>query len=307
MSSEEVMIMKKKKILFIANPKSGVDRNENVEELIALHLDRDQFDYIYSETKFAGHAIELARKGVRNNVDVIVACGGDGTVNEVAQSMVGSDVPLGIIPRGSGNGFAMHIGMGRDTKSAILKINKAKPKKIDTCTINERFFINLAGVGFDAMIAYKTHQSNERGFLMYAKIVLKEIVKFKQTKFSVTLDNEKVEGEFTTVVVANSSMYGYNFHISPLSELTDGFLDVVFIKKASLVRTFFSSWRFFNKTLHKSSLVDIKKSKEAIISVMEPYYFHIDGEGFMFENDLHFKMKPLSINVLFPEGSEHIV
>ena len=292
----------KQTIRFIINPFSGANSKDKVPGLIEKYLDHDKFDYSIKFTESPGHATILAKEAVDNKVNIVVACGGDGTVNEVAKSLVNQEAALGILPSGSGNGFAMHIGMGRDIKKAILKINTAVPRCIDSCTVNDVFFLNLAGVGFDALIAYKADKGAQRGFKMYFKLVTQEIFNFKANEFTVKMDDKVVKGRFTTVAVANAAMYGYNFTVAPLAEMTDGLFDIVFIKKASIFRTLLSSWRMLNNTIHKSRLVEVYKSKSVSIETEGEYFYHIDGESDVFFNRLQFKLHPKSINVLFPQN-----
>ncbi|NNE14779.1 MAG: diacylglycerol kinase family lipid kinase [Saprospiraceae bacterium] len=290
----------KQKIVFIVNPFSGAKSKNALPTLIDQYLDKSKFDYELQFTESAGHASVLAQQAVESHTDIVVACGGDGTVNEVAKSIVNQKTALGIIPYGSGNGFAMHIGLGRNIKKAIKILNTAESKCIDSCTVNDRFFLNLAGVGFDALIAFKAHEGEKRGFKMYFNLVRKEIFNFKAPEFTVKLNNKSIEGPFTTIAVANAAMYGYNFTVAPLAEMTDGLLDVVFIKKASIFRILLSTWRMLNNSLHKSRLVSIEKCKTVTIESKYPYYFHIDGESFEFSKPLNFELLPKSINVLFP-------
>lgn len=301
--ANHILVAGKHKALFIVNPISGYNNNEDINALLQKHLDKQKFDYDYVETRYKGHATELSTQAVAEGYDIVIACGGDGTVNEVAKPLVHTDVNFGIIPNGSGNGFAMHIGMGRNTQKAILKLNKATPIKIDTCTVNDEFFLNLAGIGFDALIAYKVENGKKRGLQMYVNTISKEMLKFKAENFVVKTDSGTIEGAFTVVAIANSAMYGYNFTIAPQAKLTDGLLDVVFIKDASLARTFLNSWRMLNSSLEKSKLVNIIRSKEVVVSLEKPYYYHVDGESNQFESDLHFKVVPLSLNMLFPQES----
>jgi len=294
----------KTKVLFIVNPISGAKSNEDLSLLLEQNLEHSKFDYQYIETQYRDHATEIAHKAVIDNFNIVVACGGDGTINEVAKALVHTDTTLGIIPMGSGNGFAMHIGMGRNTRKAIQLLNQAEILCIDTCTINERFFINLAGIGFDALIAYRVDKGRSRGLKMYAKTVSKELFKFKAETFTIrTADNKIIKGAYSIIAVANAAMYGFNFNIAPKAKLTDGLLDIVLIKKSSIARMLLGSWRMLNKTLDKSSLVEIIKSKEVTISTDKPYYYHIDGESFRFNTDLHFKLIPRSLKVLFPKNS----
>lgn len=294
----------KKSILFIANPISGSNQKEDLHQLIKDNLDHSKFVFDFIKTEYRGHATELSAQAARENIDIVIACGGDGTVNEVAKPLVQTKVTMGIIPNGSGNGFAMHIGMGRSSKKAIHILNEATSHLIDTCTVNDNFFLNLAGVGFDALVAYKIDHGKKRGFQLYVSTISKELFKFKAQSYSIKTDDKLIKGKFTIVAVANAAMYGYNFTIAPKAELSDGLLDIVLIKEASLVKTILGSWRMLNKTLHKSKLVDIIKSKEVIISTDSAYYYHIDGESQKFDSQLHFKLVPASLNMLFPKDSQ---
>ena len=293
--------------MFIVNPISGYSNKIDIHSLLKENLDLGKFDFEYKETECKGHGSELAAQAILDGLDIVVACGGDGTVNEVARPLVNSKVTMGIIPNGSGNGFAMHIGMGRNIKKAILKINDAEPVTIDTCTVNGEFFLNLAGVGFDALIAYKIDNSQKRGLPMYATTVTKEVFRFTPEEFKIITDTGSQTGKYSVVAVANSAMYGYNFTIAPQAKLADGLLDVVLIKDASILRTVLSSWRMLNNSIQKSNLVEVMQSKEVRISLDKPYYYHIDGESFEFDNELHFKIVPQSLHILMPTESKSLL
>ena len=294
----------KKKILFIVNPISGSNQKEDLHQLIKDNLDHNKFSFEFVKTEYRGHATELSKQGTADKIDYIIACGGDGTVNEVAEPLVHKDTTMGIIPNGSGNGFAMHIGMGRNSKKAIHILNEAKQHTIDTCLVNDNFFINLAGVGFDAQIAYEIDNGSKRGFQLYFSTISKEILKFKAQPFIIKSDKRIDQGKYTIIAVANAAMYGYNFTIAPKAELSDGLLDIVLIKKAGLIKTLLSSWRMLNSSLHKSKLVEVIKSKEVTITTQYPSYYHIDGESRKFDSELHFEVVPSSLNMLFPKNSQ---
>lgn len=291
----------KQSICFIVNPISGATNAKNIKALIQDNLDHDKFNFVYKETQYRGHATELAATAVKEGFNMVVACGGDGTVNEVAQELIHSESSLAIIPKGSGNGFAMHIGMGRKVKQAILMLNTAATALIDTCTINDRFFLNLAGTGFDALIAQKIDASTSRGFKLYLNTIAKEIINFKAETFRILVDDEFIEDKFSIIAVANAAMYGYNFNIAPTAKLSDGLMDVILIKKASKIKTLLSSWRMLNNTMDKNKLVTIKQAREVRIQLDKPYYYHIDGEGHSFEGELHFKVVPQSLKLVLPK------
>ena len=292
--------MRQQKIKFIINPFSGLSKKKNVPALIDKYIDKTKFQYDLAFTEAAGHAITLTEKAVLENYDAVIAVGGDGSVNEVASALIDTDVKLGILPGGSGNGFAMHLGLGRNIRKAIEMLNTAQTILIDSCQLNGRPFVNLGGTGFDALVAYKAKQSTLRGLWAYTKFALLEAWTYPIEKYQVTIDNQVVTEECLVIEVANAQMFGYNFIIAPEAKLDDGLLDVLLVKKAPKWRYLFSLWRFFNASFHKSSLVKSFSGKEVKIVGKKPMPVHIDGEGYYLAEDLHFTIKPLSLKVLVP-------
>ncbi|MDF1696466.1 MAG: diacylglycerol kinase family lipid kinase [Saprospiraceae bacterium] len=293
----------KKKIRFIVNPFSGTSGKKSVPDLLKEHLDHTAFEYEIVYTEFAGHAIQLAKDAVSLNFDFIASVGGDGSVNEVAQSILNSKTTLIVLPGGSGNGFAMHLGLGRDIKKAIQYINTGVIMEVDTCNVNNRFFANVSGLGFDARIAYKTKKNSKRGFLPYFMTSIKEAWKFKHQKLQITIDDTTIEGEYAAAVIANASMYGYYFTISPKASLQDGVMDIMLIKKAPLYRYFFMVFRFLNRSLHKSKITQTYQGKTIFIQMDKPNYIHVDGEGYKAEKELQFNIAPSSLKVLVPRDN----
>lgn len=291
----------KKKVVFIVNPFSGTSAKVSTPDLIKSNLDKSKFDYEIKFTEYAGHAIELAEEAKKAEIDFVVAVGGDGSVNEVAKSLVNSKSTLGILPGGSGNGFAMHLGLGRNTEKAIEYINTGRIIKVDTCKVNDRFFTNVAGLGFDARIAYLTKQNSKRGFLPYFLTSLKESRKFKPTTLIIDIDGKKIEGVYAAAVIANASMYGYYFSIAPEASLQDGVLDIMLIKDSPIYKYFLSSYRFLNRSLHKSEITETFRGKNIKIYLQDKEYIHVDGEGYMSETQLNFEINPMSLNVIVPK------
>lgn len=291
----------KKRIRFIINPFSGTSEKKTTPNLIKKLLDHSKFEYEIVFTEYAGHAVELAQEGVKLNFDFIGAVGGDGSVNEVSQALLHSDTSLIVIPGGSGNGFAMHSGLGRNIEKAIQIINTGKIIEIDTCMVNNRYFINVSGLGFDARIAYKTKENSKRGFLPYLMTSIKESKKFKPQYLEIKVDEKVIKGEYAAAVVANASMYGYHFTIAPQASMQDGIMDLMLIKKAPLYKYFFTTYRFLNRTLDKSIITQTYQGQSITIKMPEENYLHVDGEGFKTEKVLKFKIVPRSLKVLVPE------
>lgn len=291
----------KKQIRFIVNPVSGTKSKQNLDKEAHIALDKNQFEHSVAFTKGPRHAIELTTQAVHDKVDIVVAVGGDGTVNEVASALVHTDTKLAVVPYGSGNGFAMHLGLGRNPQKALSFLNDTKELLIDSCKVNEHFYVNLAGVGFDARVAYELKNSKTRGFQAYFKNSIEQGIKYKNQVYKINYDDgEIIEDKFLSVTIANASMFGYNFTIAPNADLSDGVLDVVHIKDAPKYKYFANMHRFLNRTILKTPLTHIKFVKKITITSDEPIYFHVDGEGMITEEELVFAINPASLKVLVP-------
>ena len=291
-------MIKKQHIRFIVNPFSGVGRKKNLNLLLEKYLDHDKFEYEISHTQAAGHAKELATEALSMNCDIVVAVGGDGSVNEVSNILINTHTSLGIIPAGSGNGFATHLGISRQLKNAIQYLNTAKPFKIDTCQLNDRKYVNVAGVGFPACIVYKSRKSKLRGMFGYLRTSFIESFRYQMRSYKIKIDGKEIERSCFCIEVANASMFGYHMKIASKASLTDGLLDVVIIKKVPKWRYFFSMWRFMTGTVHKSHLVETYSAKNVEIELDSECPVHVDGEGFMTKDTLKFSINRLSLNVL---------
>lgn len=291
----------KKQIRFIVNPISGTKSKENLDKEVNEALDKNLFDFSIALTEGPKHAVELTRRAVNEKMDIVVAVGGDGTVNEVASALVNSETKLAVVPYGSGNGFAMHLGLGRNPQKALSFLNDTKELLIDSCKVNEHFYVNLAGVGFDARVAYELHKSKSRGFQAYFKNSVEQGIKYKNQGYKIQYDdNEISEDKFLSVTIANASMFGYNFTIAPNADLSDGVLDVVHIKDAPKYKYFANMHRFLNRSILKTPLTHLKFAKKVTISSEDPIYFHVDGEGMITEEPLEFSIIPASLKVLVP-------
>jgi len=288
----------KEQITFIVNPFSGTTNKENFEEIVGKNIDIDRFDYKIHFTESAGHATTLAKEAVAAHKDIVVAVGGDGTINEVAAGLVHSETALAIIPAGSGNGFALHLGMSKDFKTAVIQLNSAEKAKVDTCLLNGQFFINVAGLGFDAQVAYHTKTDTKRGFWNYLKRTLQLSTKYKPEELSLEIDGQKIEGKYAAAVVANASKYGYIFTVAPFAKLNDGLLDIILFKDTFVPRYFMEAYRFVNNTVHKSSITETYTGKNIKIKSVNKSYYHLDGEGFDQTTDFEIEVVPNSIWVM---------
>ncbi len=298
----------KQHISFIINPNSGVKRKKNAPKAIAKHLDLTKFNYDILYTKAARHAITLTKKAIANGADIVAAVGGDGSINEVAQSLIETDKTLAILPHGSGNGFAMHTDIGRNIVKAINIINTGKIVCIDTCMMNDQPFLNLAGFGFDGLIANKLQQARRRGFMAYFQIIMKEIFAAKFHDFKIYLDDEPpFERAAFLMEIGNGPMFGYGFTIVPTSNLTDGTMHVLLIKKANKLKYLPKIHRLLKGTVHESGkLVESYQATKIKIDFDAPMPAHFDGEGFIeHKNSVTFQIKPKSLKVILPQNGKY--
>jgi diacylglycerol kinase (ATP) len=293
-----------KKVTIILNPFSGTSSKQNIESELQLK-NKDFFDLNFKHTLHSGHASDLVNEAIEEGSEIIVALGGDGTVNEVASAVYDSDkdIYLGILPGGSGNGFAMHLGLGRDVHKAFDMLKKMKYQKVDACDVNGRFFINVSGVGFDARIAYMTKKSASRGFKRYFFSTLNELKNFRTLPMQIQIDDkEMIEGKFGLSIIANATMFGYNFTVSPNASINDGLLDLTVFKEASAFKYMLESYRMLNKTIDKSPLVSNYQGKKIVINCLENDYFHIDGEGFELNHSLIYSIRPKQMKIISADG-----
>lgn len=291
----------KKRIRFIVNPFSGISKKGKLADQIKQHLDADLFDFEIKNTQAAGHGTELAREAIEQNFDMVVAVGGDGSVNEVAAALIDSDTILGIIPAGSGNGFARHLGLSTNVKKAIQQLNQGKKIRIDTVKMNGRPFVNLAGLGFDGWVSYKLKQSKLRGFLGYGKIVTQESFKFKPQTYQINIDGKILEEECLCLEIVNAPMFGYNFEIAPHAKFNDGILEIIVVKKMTPWRFPQLAWHSYQKTINESGLTKCYSGKNIKVKIVEETPVHIDGEGMLVNEDLEFSINPLSLSLWVPK------
>lgn len=289
----------KKKILFVINPFAGHGSKAKIPELIVKYVDKSKFDYDLVFTEYAGHASEIAQEAKEKGLDAVISVGGDGTVNEVASALAYSDTALGIIPGGSGNGLSMHLGIGRNARKAIGIINQFDTKVIDTATVNDKFYVNMAGVGIDGLVAYKTKQSSKRGFRTYLKGALSEAVKYKNQTYKVEIDGQVQEGKFLSINVANGSMFGYNFKIAANADTSDGLVDALMVHDAHKMNYIGNAWRFWAGRIHKSKFASLNQVSSIKVTTFEDSFMHVDGEGYPFSaGELEFKVMKQSLTVI---------
>lgn len=292
-----------KKALFIVNPFSGRKQFQNFENEVESVCSANQVQAIISNTKAPGHATDLAREAAQNNFDLVFAVGGDGTVNEVAKGLLNSNSTMGIIPKGSGNGLARHLGISMKPIGALKVIDTGKSILMDTISVNGETSVNISGIGFDGHIASLFGKSGKRGLREYVSLAATEFSKFKNFPIVGTIDGEQFSSEAFILAFANSSQFGNNATIAPEASVCDGVMDICVIKKVPLLQALGFAGKMFTRRMHTSAFVKIIKAKSASFTFPGAMPIHVDGEGREACHQFKIEMQPGSLRVLAPSDS----
>ena len=285
-------------IRFIINPISGAGTGAKVETLVNQSSLAQKFIVEICKTQARGHAIELAREATEKNYYGVIAVGGDGTVNEVASSLVNTTTALGIIPTGSGNGLARHLHIPTNPAKAIEYISSTKVETIDTLKINNRFAVNVSGLGYDGYVAWLFDKEGKRGLSNYTRIGLREYFKYPSANFEIEADGKSMKATAHMVVIANASQFGNAAIISPNSDLKDGMLDVIVVKRPSLIHLPLTFYRLFTGSLKPDANIKMMQCKKLKVQASRPVHLHIDGEPHEPLDKLEVQIFAASLNVL---------
>lgn len=288
----------KKKAVFVINLISGTSDKAAIPGLIDQYLDKTKFEYEIAITQYAGHASEIATKAKDDGVDVVVAVGGDGTVNEVARAIVHSNTALGIIPCGSGNGLARHLLLPLNVRKAIDVINRSEVRQLDYGIINDYPFFCTCGMGFDAFVSMKFAEAGKRGPITYVENVLREGLKYKPETYTIEDDNGTLQYKAFLISCANASQYGNNAYIAPQASMSDGLMDVIIMEPFDVFEAPQISIEMFSKTLDKNSKIKTFRTQHLHIHRDKPGVIHYDGDPVMTGADIDIELKPKGINII---------
>lgn len=296
-----------KNILFIINTYSGTHSKSSIPAMIDSLIDKTQYSYNIAFTQYAGHATELASQAKNAGIDIVVAVGGDGTVNEVARALVHSQTALGIIPCGSGNGLARHLQLPLNIKKSINIINQCEIHDLDYGMINEYPFFCTCGMGFDAFISGKFAEAGKRGPITYVENVLSEGLNYKPETYEIIDENGVSRKKAFLISCANASQYGNNAYIAPYASMSDGLLDVIIMEPFSLLDAPQISVDLFNKTLDKNSKIKTFRTKELHIRRKHEGLIHFDGDPINTGCDIRIRLIEHGIKVIVnPTGNRNL-
>ncbi len=292
----------KRKILAVINPISGTSNKEFMPETIARCIDPDKFDVVVRFTQHASHATLLTEEAIKEGFYGVIAVGGDGTINEVAAALRDSSTALGIIPCGSGNGLARHLGIPMNVEKALEIINLDNIEALDYCTANDRPFFCTCGVGFDAHVSQKFAEARKRGPLSYIQKTLVEYLKYRCKTYSIEMNDRVVTEKAFVIACGNASQYGNNAFITPRASMHDGLIDVTVIHPFTPLDTAVLGVLLFTRHIDQDTNINTFRTSELTIHRPKPDVMHIDGEPIMMDADIHIKCHKAGIKIFLPVG-----
>ncbi len=287
-----------KNIAFIINPISGTQNKKKLPKQIQQLLDQEQWLPNIAFTERAGHATELTQQFARMGFDAVVAVGGDGTVNEVARGLRDTETAMGILPMGSGNGFARHLGIPVQTTRAIEMLNHCEPIRADYGLANGRLFVSTCGTGFDALIANQFAGSTKRGFKTYFENIVKDVLTYKAQTYHLIGEGIDVTHKAFLITFANASQWGYEAYIAPKASIQDGKMDICIMSSSALLGAPGLALRLFTKSIDNSLFMDTIRTREITLEREEAAPFHIDGDPVEMPKDIHIRIVPDGLKVL---------
>lgn len=270
-----------KKIKFLYNPNAGLIHPFNhIRRLIDRYFPRNLCRYDIKTTEGKGHARQIASQAVEQGYDMVVALGGDGTINEIASALINTDVWLGIVPIGSGNGLARGLGIPINIRRAVRLITTGNVRDIDVGKVNDNYFFTTAGFGLDAMIGKRFEESKMRGPAPYYIAGVREFFSYKQPEFKLNFNKTKIKVKALLVAVANVRQYGNNAIIAPNAVPDDGLLDLCIVRGVKFLPTIFHLPKLFTGKIQKAPYVELYQAKEFQIIRERPDVYQLDGEVF---------------------------
>lgn len=293
--------------MLVVNPASGTVSKHRIIPHLCRKLDAMGIKYDIAPTDGPGHATELARQAVAEGREAVLVCGGDGTVNETASGLIGSDTAMGILPSGSGNGLARHLGIPVDIDSALKVIERHNILRADYGTANGHPFFCTFGVGFDAAVSERCARQRRRGIMMYLKNVFDEYIKFNPEEYIIEANGKVITEQAFLVVCCNASQYGNNAFVAPNASITDGELDITIVHKGNLVSRAMVGMDMLTGLIGKNALVETFRARSARIIRKTDSAAHVDGDAIRLDKSIDVECHQAGINVFAPTDSTRFV
>ena len=287
-----------KNIAFIVNPISGTKAKNRVTKLIRELLDPQLFSPTVVVTEYAGHATPLAQQFALEGYYAVIAVGGDGTVNEVANGLVGTNTALGIVPNGSGNGFARHLDISTRMNRAIEMLNSSEVINVDYGLVNDKKFFSTCGVGFDALVAVQFNEGKSRGLKTYVQNTLQSLFNYKPETYHILGEGIDVTTEAFLITFANAGQWGYDAYIAPKASVQDGLMDIAIVNKFPLSAAPKLALNLFTHDIDENFYMNTVRSKAITLIRENAGAIHIDGDPFEMPKELNIKIVEDGLKVL---------
>lgn len=280
------------KVFAVYNKSAGGGYKDRVGKKLVKKLKPECACYLLTLKEFLSLSIIDAQ--------MVIAIGGDGTVNAVAQKINHSNVALGILPFGSGDGLARHLGFKKNISKLVKAIKRNETLQMDTALANGHFFINIAGIGFEALIAHEFANTSKRGFWGYAKKVIQSFRNATIQKVNIEEKGLTISKDIFSMSIANGSQWGNNFYIAPTSNVYDGLLECVFMQKPKWYQLVRFIYILKNQKVSKPNpFFNVISASEWIIHT-ESEKWHLDGEAYHIASPVTIKMVKGSLKILTP-------
>ncbi|MDP6039016.1 MAG: diacylglycerol kinase family lipid kinase [Candidatus Latescibacteria bacterium] len=298
------MISQFSHVLGIMNPKAGV--RHNMQPRVVAACEKLGINFRLELTQYPGHATELAEDALQGGFDLVVAIGGDGTINEVGRALVGTDVPMGVVPAGSGNAFARALGLSFDPAKACEAFVQPQICKLDAGRVGDVIFFSAAGLGIDAeVVRGYAARTGRRGLLPYVVLTVQTLRTFRPESMFLVLDSgSEIERCPLLVAVANIAQYGSGVTIAPHAVPNDGLFDVCVVTHPGWVRLALNAYRLFTGTINRMPGVEMFRAKKVCIRRQAEGWFQFDGEAQKGDKTLEFEILAGALKLVLPKRSE---
>lgn len=291
-------------IAVIFNPISGAKGRKEAKRtlfnLLRNGVNRKLYDVTFYRTRHSKQATELTQKAIENGSNLIICCGGDGTVNETALALLGKNTPLAIIPAGSGNGLARHLGIPLSPKNALNAALEGPTLRMDCGSIAGKLFCTTAGIGLDAEVGWLFANLENRGMAAYLHATAQLYFKYKPRWYTIKINGQSLREQALLITFANASQFGNNAVIAPKANVTDGYLDLVIVRPFPKVEIAVLAAMLFNGNIDKSQYVKTIQFKQLHIVADEPTRGHADGEPIELPQAFDVHVHPACLSVRTP-------
>ncbi|TRW24275.1 diacylglycerol kinase family lipid kinase [Flavobacterium zepuense] len=286
---------------FIVNPISGKADHTITKDFLQEYFPEGEHTIVVEYSEYKKHSTVLTQGALQNNPDCIVACGGDGTINEVASCLVGTKVTLGIVPVGSGNGLAANLGIPLNIDAALKLLQAGKQQQIDVGHVSGHYFFSNMGLGIDALIIKNYEEAKRRTLSAYVKASIKSALSYKLPHAIISVQDKVLTVNPFILFISNSNQMGYGMSLTPNASLLDGKLDVLIVPKINFLKKLYFGLLVFIKETERFKQSTTYLAENVIIEL--PYNIftdvQIDGEyHFLKTNVVTVSVLPKSLTVI---------